>query len=336
MQLVLISNSAESKGGIWNLWFNLTLTDDPEHWDNEIRIINKMQKNFGELDREHRLIRAHMTEFCRLHPSFPQSIAILCEEIGTGRFSKPVKTGCEGRGLLESLGYPDDESLNEHRAEVLREYSLGFQKWLENDKPETSTEFKIRGFLGTPTADDKAFIKRPASLTEPEAFSISSLKELCKGKCTKVHGSTIFKTRARPLNCFSCGGCECDYTKFLNAALLCTASHNALVISDEFLRYVEEYILAYSLAINSWLEGTKPHLVIELAQTRYIDDSNAQKIAEKVHASLGEKDEVKEWLAACLLKTIKDNQRWHERKELIDDFPEAVSYFKTLDCYALI
>jgi len=45
-----------------------------------------------------------------------------------------------------------------------------------------------------------------------------------------------------------------------------------------------------------------------------------------VHSALGAKDDIKEWLAACLLKTIKDNQRWHGRVELVDGFPEASSW----------
>ena len=61
---------------------------------------------------------------------------------------------------------------------------------------------------------------------------------------------------------------------------------------------------------------------------RYITKDNALEIIERVHSSLGEKDKAKEWLTACLLKTIKDNQRHGKRTELIDDFPETTSWFR--------
>jgi hypothetical protein len=41
-------------------------------------------------------------------------------------------------------------------------------------------------------------------------------------------------------------------------------------------------------------------------------------------------EEVKEWLAACLLKTLKDNQRWLKAPELIDNYPEATSWLTEL------
>jgi len=95
---------------------------------------------------------------------------------------------------------------------------------------------------------------------------------------------------------------------------------------DEFRRFVEENILLYVVAINSWLKDEPPKPVTWLKNARYVSEEGASGILERVHSSLGEKDEVKEWLAACLLKTIKDNQRWHKRAELIDNFPRATSY----------
>ena len=97
---------------------------------------------------------------------------------------------------------------------------------------------------------------------------------------------------------------------------------------DEFKRFTEENILAYSVAINSWLKQTPSKTVNNTIVTRYISADKAAKIAENVNSLLGEKDEVKEWLAACLLKTIKDNQRWHKKTEIIDNFPEATSWLR--------
>ena len=115
----------------------------------------------------------------------------------------------------------------------------------------------------------------------------------------------------------------------LDAGLLCVGAFGEKrSMFDEVRRFVEENILVYSLAINSWLKEVKPRHVTSLITARYMAKDNSPKIAERIHSYLGKKDEAKEWLAACLLKTIKDNQRWHKRTELIDNFPEATSWFR--------
>ena len=118
---------------------------------------------------------------------------------------------------------------------------------------------------------------------------------------------------------------------FLDASLLCAGTvGEKKSMFDEFRRFIEENILAYSFAINSWLKEVSSKPVTDVITTRYIAVDKAEGIAEKVCSFLGEKDEVKEWLTACLLKTVKDNQRWHKRTELIDDFPEAASWLREM------
>ena len=81
------------------------------------------------------------------------------------------------------------------------------------------------------------------------------------------------------------------------------------------------------MEINSWLQDVPPKPVTSRVTTRYIEADHAAELAAKVYSSLGEKDRIKEWLAACLLKTIKENQRWRETTELLDSLPEATSWF---------
>ncbi len=324
----------------WNLWWNVKLTDDPESWDDEIKSINEMQSKLKDLTSDQRLIRAQMAEFCRTHPLFPQSIDILCEEIGDGRFSKPVKMGCEGRHLLDLLGYHDPESLKGQQKEILTEYTRSLEKWLVQGCPENPTESKVFGFLGQSTNSKEAFVEKILSVIDSEESSIFSLKEMSENECRKIHDESIFA--ARPFNCFKCEGslmpegapipnCQCCYSMILDAGLLCVGTFDEKrSMVDEFRRFIQENILAYSVAINSWLKEAPLRDVSSLITARYIAEDNALEIAERVHSSLGEKDEAKEWLTACLLKTIKDNQRWHKRTELIDDFPEATSSFKEI------
>ena len=209
-----------------------------------------------------------MAEFCRLHPPFPQSIDILCKEIGTGRISKPVTMGCEGRGLLDSLGYHDPQSLNEQRKEILTEYARSLEKWLVQGRPENPTESKVFGFLGQSTNNTKkAFVEKLVSvIASEEPPSISSLKKLSENECRKIHSK--FETLGfRPFNCFlpACwpegaqwplpGGKLCCYFMFIDAGLLCAgALGEKKSMNDEFRRFIEENILVYAVAINSWLK----------------------------------------------------------------------------------
>ncbi|MCK4482586.1 hypothetical protein KAU55_05130 [Candidatus Bathyarchaeota archaeon] len=90
--------------------------------------------------------------------------------------------------------------------------------------------------------------------------------------------------------------------------------------AGEFRRFIEEYILVYAISINSWLKEAPPKHVTLPTYARCIAKDNASEIAEKIHFSLGEKNKAKEWLMDYLLKTIKDNQRWHRGTELINSF----------------
>jgi hypothetical protein len=335
---IIIENTDVEMGKIWNLWHNVKLTDDPESWDNEIKLINQMQGRLGRLTMDQRLIRAQMAEFCRVCPIFPNSIDILCNEMGQDRFSNPVKIGCEGRDLLDSLGYHDQTSLKKQQKEILKEQLKALEKWLKG-QAETATESKIFGFLGQPTDNKITAVKKIAYAVSSGEPSVSSFRKLTEDVCKQTQREHVAMTceryLGRPFNCFGCLSetasttkCQCCYSMFLDASLLCagTAGEERAML-DEFRCFVEENILIYSFAINAWLTEEPLKHIKWLRDARYVSQDNASRIAERIHTSLGGKNEAKEWLAACLLKTIKDNQRWHKRTELIDNFPEATSYF---------
>lgn len=339
---VVIDNTEVEMGKIWNLWHNVKLTDDPESWDSEINSINKMQRGLGKLTADQRLIRAQIAEFCRVCPAFPRSVDILFEEIGGDRFSRPVRIGCEGRGLLDSLGYHDQASLREQQKETLAEQVKSLEKWLEKSQAETAVELKVFGFLGQPTDDKVAAVEKLVHTTSSAEPSVSSFRKLAQDMCKETQKDSVTVTceryGGRPFNCFGCLPedastikCQCCYSLLVDACLLCVGtSGEERSMLDEFGRFVEENVLLYSVAVSSWLKGESLKHVAWLDSARYVSEESASGIARKVHSFLGEKNEIKEWLAACLLKTIKDNQRWHKRTELIDDFPEATSYFKEM------
>jgi len=339
---IVINNTDVEMGKIWNLWHNIKLTDDPESWDSEISRLNKMQDRLGKLNLDQRLIRAQMAEFCRECPLFPKSIDILCSEIGQNRFSNPAKIGCEGRDLLDILGYHDQASLEKQRRDILTLHVKPLEKWLAKRQVETAMESKVFGFLGQLTDKKVSAVKKLAHIVNSGEPSVSSFRKLTEDICKENQRDAVTVTcerySGRPFNCFGClpedvstTKCQCCYSMFLDASLLCagTSGEERLML-DEFRRFVEEYILAYSVAINFWLKEEPMKHGGWVEDSRYISEDNVSRIGERVHSSLGAKNEVKEWLAACLLKTIKDNQRWHRRTELIDGFPEASSYFREM------
>jgi hypothetical protein len=337
---IVIDNKDVEMGKIWNLWHNVKLTDNPENWDDEIKLINKMQGRLGILTMDQRLIRAQMAEFCRYCPLFPRSVDILCEEIGHQRFSNPKKIGCEGRDLLDSLGYHDHKSLNEQLKEVLTEYVTSLKKWLRKDQAETAMESKIFGFLGQPNHSKTASVEKLVHSVDSSEPSVSSFRRLTDDVCKETLKDPVNlaceRYQGRPFNCFEClpkdasaTKCQCCYSMFLDTCLLRvgTSSEKRSML-DEFRRFIEENTLAYSVAINLWLNGEPMKHITWIENARYVSKKGALRIAESVRSSLGEKNKVKEWLVACLLKTVQDNQRWHKRAELIDDFQEATSYFR--------
>lgn len=118
---------------------------------------------------------------------------------------------------------------------------------------------------------------------------------------------------------------------FLDACLVCIGTFDEKrSMLAEFRRFIEENTLSYSTAINSWLNEAPLKHVTWPKNMRYVSKDSVFKIAEKIHSSLGERTNVKEWLTACLLKIIKDNQRWHNGTELTDNFSRATSYFRKI------
>jgi hypothetical protein len=335
---MVIDNPDVEMGKVWNLWWNVKLSDDPEKWDSEIHLLNEMQAQLGELTAHQRLIRAQMAEFCRLHAIISEGIGILCEQIGTDVFSKPLKLGCGGRGLLDSLGYHDPQSVKEQEKEMLAQYALALRKWLARGCAQAPVESKVFGFLGQPTEAKENDVERLLQVIDGGGFSVAHLQKLAATLCEETQGQTILETRGRPLNCFHCEGCPddssaprcpCCHAMILDAGLLCAGTRDEeRSVLGEFSRFVQENVLACALALNSWLDGAPPKPLTSLTPARYVPEARALRFAARIHSLLGERNETKEWLAACLLKAITDNQRWHKTTELIDGFPDATSWFR--------
>ena len=338
---ILLANkelSPGSKGGIWNLWWNVQLTDDPRAWDMEIRALNKIQRDLN-LSRDQRLIPYQIAEFCRISPLFPESIDIICEEIGVGKFSKSYAMGCEGRCLLEFLDLHNAKKKKEQINYIRQKYENALKRVHYNEIIDNPFDLKVRGFLGELTDTKRDLIANFLDQLE-SGRPLSSIIKVSEETCRDTMGDA-FDTRVRPLQCFDCKGtaigddgfpiCLCCHGSIVDAGLLCSEVYNGeQSINKECRRFQEEYVLAYALVLNSWLTKTEPEIVTSTIRCKYITENIAVEIPSIINSLLGERKDVKTWLVGCLLKTLIGNQRWHDRVELIDSFPRATSWLSAI------
>lgn len=325
----------------WNLWWNLKLSNDPQDWDNEVRLLNRLQKELRDLAPAQRLVRAHIASFCRYDPSFPESIDVLCQEIGQPASFRSVRVGCEGRGLLECLGHPDPERGEESRDRILSKYADALRKWdTQESDPQNVTEVKVFGLLGAATERKQAFVRQLLSAITSSKPSMLAIRQLAARQCRENGCQAVLGgKRPHPFDCvLHCDcvdwsapvpRCRCCVSMVVDCALLSAGtSGDADDLLHDTYRFYEEYILAYALSINSWLSGTGGEEATWPERTRYLSGKQATGIARKIHVALGTADEAKRWLAGCLLKTITTNSRGSSWTELIDERPDATSWLR--------
>jgi hypothetical protein len=283
------------------------------------------------LTAEHRLIRAQMAAFCRVNPLFPRSVDLLCEEIARSAFSR-CELGCEGRGLLELLGHEPPARLDAQRTALLTSYRHAMAAWCAGEAPGDAWEARVWGALGAPGAAKRAHVETLLAAVDPAEPSIVALRETSQALCGATQGAAAFEAPGRPWHCFASLGdvaivplCGCSYGLLIDAALLCIGALDGRDPTAATGRFTQEGVLAYCLALNTWLLGVAPRPVAAFIETHYVSGELAERLAANVHVALGASNAAKVWLAACLLKTLKSNQRWHPHRELIDDFPVATS-----------
>ncbi len=320
--------SPGSGGGCWGLWFNVSLSDDPTSWDDEVQRLNQLQLTLPALSDEQRLVRAHMAEFCRYHPLFPGSVERIIRNVGAEKPLDAGNVGCEGRGLLKALGVQTERQQAEQGRSVALNTSRVLRKALRGDEPVSPLEKKyslLVEWIGSGSRGTVSWLADVLARGEPET---KSFRELCNAHERRAYEDT--PTTGRPFHCFHCeqGSGQCCFSQQTEATLLCISGMKTGEAGKLFHRFSEEYVLAYCDALNSWLADRPPVNPWADIDALYVDEEEAQVIAEETVETLGEKTPLKVWLAGCLLKTLKSNQRWHGREELLDGFLGAVSWLE--------
>jgi hypothetical protein len=307
--------SPGSGGGCWGLWFNVSLSDDPTSWDDEVLRLNQLQVTLPALSDDQRLVRAQMAEFCRHHPLFPGSVERIIRNVGAGKPLDASNVGCEGRGLLRTLGVQTGKQQAEQGRGVALNTSRALRKALEGDEPVSPLERKYSLLVEQIDLGSRGAVSWLADVLARGEPETKSFRELCS-----AHGRRAVEgapPTGRPFHCFRCeqGSGPCCFSQQTEAGKL-------------FRRFSEEYVLAYCDALNSWLADLPPVNPWADIEALCVGEEEAQAIAEETAETLGEKTPLKVWLAGCLLKILKSNQRWHGYEELLDDFPGAVSWLE--------
>ncbi len=320
--------SPGSDGGCWGLWFNVSLSDDPASWDEEVQRLNQLQLTLPAFSDDQRLVRAHMAELCRYHPLFPGSVGKIIGSVGEEKLLDASSVGCEGRGLLRTLGVQTEKLRAEQGRSVAFNASRSLRKALRGDEPASPLEKKYSSLVERIDLDERGTVSWLADVLARGEPETKSFRELCSAHGHRTYGDA--PPTGRPFHCFRCaqGSGPCCFSQQTDAALICTSGMDAEEAGELFRRFSEEYVLAYCDALNSWLSDLPPVNPWADIDTLYVDEEEAKAIAEKTADTLGEKTAIKVWLAGCLLKTLKSNQRWHGREELLDNFLGAVSWLE--------
>jgi len=313
-----------SGGGVWNLWWNVTLSDDPCRWDDEVRALNDECAALDELSDDARLVRAHMAEFCRYWPPFPGSIDLLVAEAGAGRMLRGAQLGCEGRGLLDALGLHPDEVLACQSAEVYAAYDAALLGWLEGERPLSSLEVKIAGFMGQPTAAKVDWVHR---LHQALAFgdgpqAEASAEALCAKACGRASSGAA--AHRLPFRCLQCPGRRphklCCHTMRLDAGLLAAGAGSQEPLDDQDLpscdviaaklqTYTREHLTCYASALEAWLAGQNLDGLCTMSG-EYVPRAKGVAVTTRVAQHLGPLESAgpqQRWLVRCLLKTLRGN-----------------------------
>jgi hypothetical protein len=201
---------------------------------------------------------------------------------------------------------------------------------------ETGVSARVQVYLGQATPQKSLAVGDLLQALEDETMSREAWHGVLCQRVTAVAPDLLGGRPPRPFYCLQCeganwegaqGNCACADELALSCGLLAVgvgAGDGALREPEQ--RLTQEQILAYARALNAWLSGESLNGESWPDEARYITAGLAGEIAGRVVDLLGAHNPAKEWLAACLLKTVASNQRWRKGHELLDDYPEAVSW----------
>lgn len=335
--------TAEGKEVTVPLWNGGMFMGNEEDWDDEVRFINELQKRLRKLDKNARLLRLQIIGNEQCNYKFFQNISKILEGIGRMYPRNDV--------LGHVPNVPDYlRPLEQDRLEMGKAHLKILELWLQGRSASEAKSAlprhkhvvdPIYQALGERTSLKKLYVERMTI-----SFSYPVLHWSGEADLSNVDGKTVDDFGINHPR-----GLEIDkrIAEAKSVKLTYRESNfgNKKQFGDEILAYIvyrgrglcnhkffrhfdiilksigkgewrkdnpprgkeraelAEKISQFVFALDSWLAEVEKEKSI-------VENPAARNVIEEVYGSLGERTPVKEWLAACLWKTMKDNKKYYK------------------------
>ena len=139
------SENTDEQGNVMQRWSVWTWLSDASQWDEEIKLINRMQEELGRLDEDTRQIRAHIGSLVLCESGVPVTIDELLEAIGGGHLDEePFYNGCWCCSM-----WWDSKGSQPGQAESMQTIEDGLREYLSGASPQQLTQRfpRAEGFI---------------------------------------------------------------------------------------------------------------------------------------------------------------------------------------------
>ncbi len=341
------------------LWDGGMFMDKEEEWDDEVRFINELQKRLRELDKNARMLRLQIIGNEQCHYKFFQNISKILKGIGRMSPRKDVL------GHVPNVsGYL--HALEKDRIEMGKAYLRFLELWLQGksagEAKNALPQYKhfvdpIYHALGERTPLKKLYVKRMIISFSYPVLHWSGEADLSNvdGKTVDVFGVNHPRGLKIDRKIAEARGVKLTYSEsnfrnkiqFGDDILAHIVYRGRGLCNHKFFRHLD--IILRSIGKGEWRKDNPPRgkeraeLAEKISQSVFALDSwiaevekkkaitenpDARNTIEEVYDSLGERNQVKEWLAASLWKTMKDNKKYYKIVNVDKNSIKFIPYLK--------
>ena len=339
------------------LWNGGMFMGKEEDWDDEVRFINELQKGLRKLDENARVLRLQIIGNEQCNYKFFQNISKILEGIGRMYPRKDV--------LGHVPNVPDYlRPLEKDRLELGKAHLKILELWLQgksaSEVKNALPQYKrfvdpIYKALGERTPLKKLYVERVIISFSYPVLHWTEEVDLSKVDGRAVDEFGINHPRGLEIDKKIAKGVKLTYQdsnfgnkkQFGDEILAYIVYRGRGLCNHKFFRHLDiilksigkeewrkdnpprgkeraelaEKISHHVFALDSWLAEVKERKAIA-------ENPNAREVIEKVYRSLGKRAHVKEWLAACLWKTMKNNKKYYKIINVDKDSIKSIPYLK--------
>lgn len=341
------------------LWDGGMFMGKEEDWDDEVHFINELQRRLRKLDKNARMLRLQIIGNEQCNYKFFQNVSKILKGIGKMSPRKDV--------LGHVPNVPDYlRPLEKDRIEIGKAHIRFLELWLQGKRAReaknTLPRFKhfvdpIYHALGERTPLKKLYVERMIisfsypvlhwsgevdlsiidgktvddfGINHPRGLEIDKKIAEAKGIKLAYHESNFANKKQFGDEILAHivyrGRGLCNHKFFRHLDIILKSIGKGEWRKDNPPRGKEKAELAEKIsqhvfALDSWLAGVEKEKVI-------VENPDARKAIEEVYDSLGKRTQIKEWLTACLWKTMKDNKKYYKIVNVNKDSIKFIPYLK--------